>query len=89
MDERLSVLVVKVEEIRFYFWFRVGTSNLAISRLQYKDDSLLVVVPTFDNMWRIKVIIRDFELAPGLRVNFFKCSLIRVNVDLIFLTSTS
>jgi hypothetical protein len=33
-----------------------------------------------DNLWTLKVILRGFELASGLKVNFWKSSLIRINV---------
>lgn len=53
--------------------------------MQYMDDTLILADPSIVNLWTIIVILKDFELASGLRVNFFKISLIGVNVDHAFL----
>lgn len=42
--------------------------------------------PSLDNLWCVKAILRGFDRASGLRVNFFKISLTGVNVDHPFLT---
>lgn len=68
-----------------YFRFRVGMSDLVVSHFQLGDSILLVVVHTFKNMWSIKVIFRGFEMTFGFWVNFFKSSLIGVNMGHIFL----
>lgn len=85
--EGLSGLVTKAKEIGLYCGFRMGTFRLVVSYLQYADDTLLVVDPTMENLFSIKAIFRGFEWALKLRVNFFKSSLIGVNVDFSFLSS--
>ncbi|CAI8603096.1 unnamed protein product [Vicia faba] len=58
-----------------------------MSHLRYVDDTILMVDSYLGNLWCIKDILRGYEWASGLRVNFFKSNLIRVNVDPIFLFS--
>lgn len=36
-----------------------------------------------DNLWSMKAILRWFELASDLKVNFFKSRLFGVNVDFL------
>lgn len=72
-----------IDEIGLYSEFKVDESGLMESHLQYIDDILLVDVLTLENL-SIKEILRVFELASELRVNFFKSSLIGVNMDSLF-----
>lgn len=75
MAEDLSGLVVRVEELYLHSVFKIGSSGLVVSHLQYADDTLLVTKPSLDNLWCIKAILRSFEKDFGLRVNFLKSSL--------------
>jgi len=45
-------------------------------------------VPTVDNLWTLKAMLKGFEMASGLKVNFHKSSLIGVNVHRDFMEST-
>jgi len=58
----------------------VGAFGLAISHLQYVDDTLFIGEVTMANMWALKTILRCFELASGLKVNFSKSHVMGVNV---------
>lgn len=40
------------------------------------------------NMLSIKVILAGFKMVSGFKMNFFKSSLIGINMDLVFLSST-
>ncbi|GAU26515.1 hypothetical protein TSUD_361480 [Trifolium subterraneum] len=61
--------------------FSIGSEGLVISHLQYADDTLCIGDDTLKNLWTLKAILRGFELASGLKVNFWKSSLIGVNVS--------
>lgn len=61
------------------------TSNLTISHLQYVDYTLILGVPSIENFWAIKAVMRCFELTLGLGDNLHKSRLIEVNVDPSFL----
>jgi hypothetical protein len=67
--------------------FKVGTGGLQISHLQYADDTLCIGETSIDNLWTLKAILRGFELASGLKVNFWKSCLISINVGNTLLES--
>lgn len=83
MAKGLSGSVDMVNEIGLYSGFKVDVSGLVESHLKYIDDILLVDVLTLENL-SIKAVVRRFDQASKLRVNFFKSSLIGVNVDPLF-----
>jgi hypothetical protein len=65
--------------------FLVGRSGLPVSILQYADDTLCIGEATVENLWALKAVLRGFELASGLKVNFWKSCLVGVNVPGDFL----
>lgn len=83
--EGLSGLVRSAEALGLYQGFKVGNSGLSISHLQYADDTLFLGEATMNNLWSLKTILRCFELASGLKVNFSKSSVMGVNVGDEFL----
>jgi hypothetical protein len=54
--------------------------------LQYADGTLCISEPTIKNLWTLKAIFRGFEMVFGLKVNFWKSSLMGVNVSLFPMT---
>jgi hypothetical protein len=72
------------------FWgFRVGNVEVTISHLQYADDTLCVGEATIENLWTLKAILRGFEMTSGLKVNFWKSSLMGLNVSQDFMIVAS
>ena len=65
--------------------FTFDNTSLVVSHLQYADDTLCIGKPTVDNLWALKSLLRGFEMVSGLKINFFKSSLIEVNVDSEFM----
>jgi hypothetical protein len=63
---------------------KVCRSGLSMMQVQY-DDALFIGKATMENLWAIKTILKCFELALGLRVNFAKSCIMRINVDVSFL----
>jgi mannosylglycoprotein endo-beta-mannosidase len=49
--------------------------------LQYADDSLIFLPNDFPSLLHAKRILRWFEIISGLKVNFYKSSLIGINLD--------
>ena len=49
--------------------------------MQYADDSLIFLPNDFPSLLHAKRILRWFEIISGLKVNFYKCSLIGINLD--------
>ena len=68
-----------------YKGFRFDSSDIEVSHLQYADDTLLFGEPTYDNLWTMKSILRCFELASGLKINYHKSSLYGVHMQHSFL----
>jgi len=52
-----------------------------ITHLQYADDSLIFLPNDFPSLLHAKRILRWFEIISGLKVNFYKSSLIGINLD--------
>lgn len=84
---------MRAEELYLHYVFKIGSSGLVVSHLQYADDTLLVIKPSLDKLWCIKAILRSFEKDFGLRVNFFKSSLtgglVLIMVSILLLGSFS
>lgn len=84
MIKRLSGLISWVVELGLFTGFRIGVSNMMVFHVQNVDESPILADPFVKSFWTIKVIFRVFELS-DLQVNFFKSSLICVNVNSVSL----
>jgi mannosylglycoprotein endo-beta-mannosidase len=56
-------------------------SRIFISHLQYADDTLIFIPAYIDQLVQVKRILRWFALSSGLYINFYKSSIIGINVD--------
>ncbi|CAJ2635167.1 unnamed protein product [Trifolium pratense] len=65
--------------------FSFGRTPVVISHLQYADDTLCIGEASVGNLWTLKAILRGFEMASGLKVNFWKSGLMGVNVPQTFM----
>lgn len=82
----LSGLISRVVNLHLFSCFRVGSSSdLVVSHIQYADETIIVTDAYIDNLWAIKAILRGFERASSLKVNFSKSNLIGVNFGSTFL----
>jgi hypothetical protein len=54
--------------------FKVGNTGLYVYHLQYGDDTLFIGEASMENLWSLKAILRNFELASGLKVNFLRAA---------------
>jgi hypothetical protein len=87
--EGLGGLMKKAVASNLFRGFQVGGNGLAISHLQYADDTLCIGEATIDNLWALKAILRGFETVSDLKVNYWKSNLMGVNVSNEFLTVAS
>jgi hypothetical protein len=55
-------------------------SNNFLSHLQYVDDTLVFMLASLHALLSVKIVLRWFALCLGLHINFFKSSLIGINV---------
>lgn len=76
-----SALIQKAELLRFFESIKVGRDAVRVSHLQFADDTFVLRKASTDNAKAFKRILRLFELASGLKVNYFKSSLIGINTD--------
>ena len=68
--------------------FTIGGNGLVVSHLQYADDTLCIGKVSVENFWKMKTLLRGFETVTGLKINFFKSSLIGVNIPRGFMAMT-
>jgi len=58
-----------------YSSFLVGEKKVPVNLLQYANNTIFLEEATLQNVMVIKSMMKSFELAYGLKVNFFKSSL--------------
>ncbi|GAU09987.1 hypothetical protein TSUD_393040 [Trifolium subterraneum] len=87
--EGLGGLMRRAVEINRFRPFLVGGGGAPVSVLQYADDTLCIGEATIENLWVLKSVLRGFEMASGLKVNFWKSCVIGVNVSEEFLGMAS
>jgi hypothetical protein len=87
--EGLGGVMKRAVELNRFRGFKVGASNVVISHLQYADDTICVGEASIDNLWTLKAILRGFEMVSGLKVNFWKSSLMGINVSQEFMSLVS
>jgi hypothetical protein len=87
--EGLGGLLKRAVDLNRFKGFQLGSSGPVISHLQYADDTLCIGEASIQNLWTLKAILRGFELCSGLKVNFWKSSLLGVNVSQQFLRLAS
>ncbi|XP_057426475.1 secreted RxLR effector protein 78-like [Lotus japonicus] len=80
--EGLNGLLKKAVQLNKFAGFRLGMhSDLEVSMLQFADDTLFIGNATQQNVQTLKCVLRCFEMASGLKVNFSKSKLIGVAVE--------
>ena len=52
-----------------------------IQRLQYADDTLLVLPAEVDQVMAIKNLLQKFSISTGLEINYHKSTMVPINVD--------
>jgi len=78
--EGFSGLMRNVVWLNLFEGFRFRRERMVISHLQYADDTLCIEKASVEILWTLKALLRGFEMASGLEVNFLKSCLIGINV---------
>jgi len=79
--EGLHIIMNSVVEQGMFEPYKVGTiGDVAISHLQFADDTLLMGAKSWGNIRILISVLMLFELTSGLKVNFHKSMLYGVNV---------
>ncbi|GKV22579.1 hypothetical protein SLEP1_g32439 [Rubroshorea leprosula] len=79
--EGLNGLMSSAVDKERYKGVGIGSGDAMVTHLQFTDDTIFFGDATEDNIRVIKCIMRTFELASGLKINFGKSQLIGVGVD--------
>jgi hypothetical protein len=58
----------RAEDLGMFKGYKIRGGGPSITHLQYADDTLCIGETLVDNLWTLKVILRGFELASGLKV---------------------
>lgn len=77
----LSGLVRQVLRKNLLEGIKVGKDKVEITVLQFADNTLFTCPTTMENILTLKAILRGFELALGLKVNFFKSKLGAIGIN--------
>ncbi|WJX93090.1 hypothetical protein P8452_74658 [Trifolium repens] len=83
--EGFSGVMRKAVEVGSFKGLFVGGDPVHVSHLQYADDTICIGEASVENLWSLKAILRGFEMASGLKVNFWKSGLCGVNVSTRFM----
>lgn len=78
--EGLNGLVREVEAKELLEGVKTGNGNLEVSLLQFTNDTFFFFRDDMKETLTIKAILRCFELASSLKVNFYKSSLTGIQV---------
>ncbi|KAK3231067.1 hypothetical protein Dsin_002948 [Dipteronia sinensis] len=76
--EGLNCLLLKARRLNMIQGMSYGEEGVHITHLQFADDTILFLKPQMDYLLNTKWILRCFETASGLRINFHKTCLLKV-----------
>jgi len=85
--EGLAGLVRQANKANLLSGVKFGRGEGELSILQFADDTLFLCEASHGNVVAVKAILRGFELALGLKINFHKSKIAGVNVDSFALLS--
>ncbi|XP_071728387.1 uncharacterized protein [Rutidosis leptorrhynchoides] len=79
--EGLNILTKAGLERNLFKGIEVGKDKILVSHLQYADDTIFFGEWSHRNAFNLRNILKCFELASGLKVNFSKSYVYGVNVN--------
>ena len=79
--EGLSGLVRQATKANLLKGVKVGYNEVDICVLQFADDTLFMCQDSYANIFTLKAMLRCYELASSLKVNFHKSKLAGINVE--------
>jgi len=78
--EGMAGLVRQAVKAELFRGLKIGRKEIELSLLQFADDTLFLCENSFANVVTLKAILRGFELAFGLKINFHKSKIAGINV---------
>ncbi|GKV09210.1 hypothetical protein SLEP1_g20749 [Rubroshorea leprosula] len=79
--EGLNGLMLSAVGKNLYKGVRIGNKEVTVSHLQFADDTIFFGEASKENIQVIKCILRTFELASGLKINYGKSQLMGIGVE--------
>ena len=79
--EGLAGLVRQTLKVKFLPGLKIGRNKVEVCLLQFADDTLFMCEDSLYNVITTKAIIRGYELASGLKINFHKSNLVGINLE--------
>lgn len=75
-------LLKQATNLNLFTGYKFGRSEeIEVSILQFADDTLIIGDASRQNAFTLKCVLRWFELASGLKINFHKSKLIGIAVE--------
>jgi len=78
--EGMASLVRQAVKASLLSGVKIGRKKVEVSILQFAVDTVFFCEDSFSNVVTLKAILRGFELASGLKINFHKSKLTDINV---------
>ena len=72
VGEGITGLMREAVQKNLYRSYLVGNKKEPTNILQYADDTVFVGEAAWENVYVLKALLRGFELASGLKINFAK-----------------
>ncbi|GKU90517.1 hypothetical protein SLEP1_g4505 [Rubroshorea leprosula] len=79
--EGLNGLMAVAIDKELYKGVEVGNEAVTVTHLQFADGTIFFGEASEQNIRTIKCILRTFEMAAGLKINFGKCQLMGIGVE--------
>jgi len=80
--EGLTRLVWQALKANMLVGIKVGRKEVEANVLQFANDTLFLCEDSYSNVFTKKGILRCYELASGLKINYHKSKLPRINVGI-------
>lgn len=77
--EALSALLLKAKECGPIGGFKAGSEDLAITHLQFADDTIFFKFANMEEVVAVKRFLACFELSSGLKLNLSKSMMVGVS----------
>lgn len=84
----MALLVRRANQKKIFKGFHMNDED-SLSLVQFADDTVLISEGSWSDIWRIKSILRGFELISGLKINFWKSCLFGIGVDVASLSAVA
>jgi len=79
--EGLAGLVRQANKANLFSSIKIGREEVELCILQFANDTLFLSEESHNNLVTMKAILRGFEIALGLKINFHKSRIVGVNVN--------